>query len=220
MIDHRSSVHVHDISQHATRCDTSHLLMKLYTIKASEILQRKSKVKVVVWKTRETSRGTKYIPVEVTAMSGTQSQALPAQPDAAQISSLVSSIVSKAREGDSLSSLTPRLVRSEVENRLEIPSGTLDLPAYRALVRQTIHDAMASGEGGTGGKISKKGSKLKVDKIGHSSSSKSIKSKVRRLEFFDCLRSTLFCRKSSQTLNVRMDRIYPPFNAKRNQTWK
>jgi len=33
-------------------------------------------------------------------------------------------------------------VRSEVENRLEIPSGTLDLPAYRALVRQTIHDAM------------------------------------------------------------------------------
>jgi hypothetical protein len=40
------------------------------------------------------------------------------------------------------SSLTPRLVRSEVENKLELPSGTLDLPAYRALVKRTIHDAM------------------------------------------------------------------------------
>ncbi|KAH9983657.1 hypothetical protein BJV77DRAFT_1072714 [Russula vinacea] len=115
-------------------------------------------------------------------MSDTQSQTLPAQPDAAQISSLVSSIVSKARKGGSLSSLTPRLVRSEVENRLEIPSGTLDSPVYRALVKQTIHDAMdkceqASREGGIMGKKIKKGSKLKVNTIGHPSSSKSIKSK-------------------------------------------
>jgi len=40
------------------------------------------------------------------------------------------------------SSLTPRLVRSEVENKLELSSGTLDLPAYKALVKRTIHDAM------------------------------------------------------------------------------
>jgi hypothetical protein len=40
------------------------------------------------------------------------------------------------------SSLTPRLVRSEVESRLGVPSGTLDLPAYKALVKRTIHDAM------------------------------------------------------------------------------
>ncbi len=40
------------------------------------------------------------------------------------------------------SSLTARLVRSEVENRLELPSGTLDSPAYKALVKRTIHDAM------------------------------------------------------------------------------
>jgi hypothetical protein len=94
---------------------------------------------------------------------GTESEALPAQPDEAQISSLVSSIVLKAKEGDSLrcvlhksrfgivrdheprrmpSSLTPRLVRSEVENKLELPSGTLDSSAYRALVKRTIHDAM------------------------------------------------------------------------------
>lgn len=40
------------------------------------------------------------------------------------------------------SSLTPRLVRSEVENKLGLPSGTLDSPVYRALVKRTIHDAM------------------------------------------------------------------------------
>lgn len=40
------------------------------------------------------------------------------------------------------SSLTPRLVRSEVENKLELPSGTLDSPGYKALVKRTIHDAM------------------------------------------------------------------------------
>lgn len=40
------------------------------------------------------------------------------------------------------SSLTPRLVRSEVESELGVPSGTLDLPAYKALVKRTIHDAM------------------------------------------------------------------------------
>jgi hypothetical protein len=36
------------------------------------------------------------------AMSGTESGVLPAQPDEAQISILVSSIVLRAREGDSL----------------------------------------------------------------------------------------------------------------------
>lgn len=115
-------------------------------------------------------------------MPGTESEALPAQPNEAQISSLVSSIVLKAKESDSLSSLTPRLVRSEVENKLELPSGTLDSPAYRAIVKRTIHDAMqreqTSGVGGkTDGKTSKNPSKLKASKSGHSSTSKSIKSK-------------------------------------------
>jgi predicted secreted protein len=40
-----------------------------------------------------------------------------------------------------LSSLTPRLVRSEVENKLGVPSGTLDAAPYKALVKRTIHDA-------------------------------------------------------------------------------
>ena len=40
------------------------------------------------------------------------------------------------------SSLTPRLVRSEVENKLGVPNGTLDLPTYKELVKRTIHDAM------------------------------------------------------------------------------
>ncbi|KAN0109130.1 hypothetical protein V8E52_009652 [Russula decolorans] len=115
-------------------------------------------------------------------MSGTESEALPAQADEAQISSLVSSIVFKAKESDSLSSLTPRLVRSEVENKLELPSGTLDSPTYRTLVKRTIHDAMqheqTSGAGGkTDGKISRKASKSTAGKSGHSSASKSIKSK-------------------------------------------
>jgi hypothetical protein len=42
----------------------------------------------------------------------------------------------------------------------------------------------ASREGGIMGKKIKKGSKLKVNTIGHPSSSKSIKSKVRRIELF------------------------------------
>jgi len=40
------------------------------------------------------------------------------------------------------SSLTPRLVRSEVETKLGVPSGSLDVPTYKALVKRTIHDAM------------------------------------------------------------------------------
>lgn len=40
------------------------------------------------------------------------------------------------------SSLTPRLVRSEVETKLGVPSGSLDAPTYKALVKRTIHDAM------------------------------------------------------------------------------
>ena len=41
-----------------------------------------------------------------------------------------------------LSSLTPRLVRSEVETKLGVPSGTLDTPTYKTLVKRTIHNAM------------------------------------------------------------------------------
>jgi hypothetical protein len=41
-----------------------------------------------------------------------------------------------------LSSLTPRLVRSEIEKKLKVPSGTLDAPTYKALVKRTIEDAM------------------------------------------------------------------------------
>jgi hypothetical protein len=40
------------------------------------------------------------------------------------------------------SSLTPRLVRSEVESKLDLPSGTLDSPGYKALVKRTIRDAI------------------------------------------------------------------------------
>jgi hypothetical protein len=92
--------------------------------------------------------------------TSTKSKALPAQPDAEQISHLVSSVVLKARKNDSLrcatrpttvagpdckcmlSSLTPRLVRSEVENKLGIPCGTLDAPEYKSIVKSAIRDAM------------------------------------------------------------------------------
>lgn len=112
------------------------------------------------------------------------------------------------------SSLTPRLVRSEVESKLELPSGTLDSPAYKTLVKRTIHDAMVctsfslswgrrraqyamtmpqqreqtSGVGGkVDGKINRNASRLKAGKSGHSSASKSMKSKVRKIDFTDCL---------------------------------
>ena len=42
------------------------------------------------------------------------------------------------------SSLTPRLVRSEVENALGLPKNTLDVPKYREIVKRAIKDAMAS----------------------------------------------------------------------------
>ncbi|KAI0246896.1 hypothetical protein BJV78DRAFT_1285976 [Lactifluus subvellereus] len=112
----------------------------------------------------------------------TPSQALLAQPDEVQISRIVFSIVSKARENDSLGSLTPRLIRSEVENELGVPSGTLDASTYKGLVKRTIHDAMHREE--TLGSIqprdnktSKSGSKPKVGKSARTSVSKSIKSK-------------------------------------------
>jgi hypothetical protein len=41
-----------------------------------------------------------------------------------------------------LSSLTPRLIRSKVENELGLPTGTLDAPTYKVLVKRIIHDAM------------------------------------------------------------------------------
>ena len=73
--------------------------------------------------------------------------------------------------------------------------------------------------GGTSsGKMSKNVSKLKSSKSGHSSAFKSIKSKVHIIEYADFLNSWSPYRKLSQTLNVRMSLIYPPCNAKQNQT--
>ncbi|KAH9986655.1 hypothetical protein BJV74DRAFT_885881 [Russula compacta] len=111
-------------------------------------------------------------------MSSTPSQALPALPDVAQISRIVSSIVLGAKENNSLSSLTPRLVRSEAENKLGVPSGTLDASKYKALVKRTIHDAMqreqTSGVNGiVDSKMKKKVSKPKVGESRRSSTSKS-----------------------------------------------
>ena len=81
-------------------------------------------------------------------------------PQPGQISQVVFSIVSKGRENKSLrsvsvfyltpprrcdtahSSLTPRLVRSEVENVLGLPKNTLDVPKYREIVKHAINDAM------------------------------------------------------------------------------
>ncbi|KAI0296559.1 hypothetical protein B0F90DRAFT_1811298 [Multifurca ochricompacta] len=70
------------------------------------------------------------------------SQVLSAQFDEGQIPPIVFSIVSKAKENNNLSSLTPRLVRSEVEDKLGLSSGILDEPRYKTLVKRSIHDAM------------------------------------------------------------------------------
>jgi len=73
-------------------------------------------------------------------------------------------------------------VRSEVENKLGVPSGTLDATPYKALVKRTIHDAtkrkQTSGTSqGMDGKTKKSVSKRKVGESARSSASKSIKSK-------------------------------------------
>jgi len=110
-----------------------------------------------------------------------QSQYIPAQPNATQIPHLVSSIVSKARENDTLTSLTPRLVRSEVEKKLGVPGGTLDTPAYKTLVKRAIHGAMKREQTmelneGLDSRMKKGVTKSEVGESGRSKS-KSIKSK-------------------------------------------
>jgi len=114
-------------------------------------------------------------------MPSTQSQDIPAQPDASLIPHLVSSIVSKARENDNLTSLTPRLVRSEVETKLGVPGGTLDAPAYKTLVKRAIHDAMKREKTtevneGSDSRLKKSVTKPQVGGSGRSKS-KSMKSK-------------------------------------------
>ncbi|KAI9456107.1 hypothetical protein F5148DRAFT_1324351 [Russula earlei] len=114
-------------------------------------------------------------------MSSPQSQDPLAPPNTAKIPSLVSSIVLKARESDSLTSLTPRLVRSEVEKKMGIPSGTLDSPTYKALVKRAISDAINLGKTpevntSLDGKMKKNVSKPEVGER-RRSNSKSIKSK-------------------------------------------
>lgn len=103
-------------------------------------------------------------------------------PQPGQISQVVFSIVSKGRENKSLSSLTPRLVRSEVENELGLPKNTLDVPKYREIVKRAINDAMQSKQnpGASASKEKKKGetgSARKAVESGRSSLSKSAKSK-------------------------------------------
>ena len=76
-----------------------------------------------------------------------------------------------------------------------------------------------SGVGGkTDGKINRSASKPKAGKSGHTSASKSIKSKVRKMILLTVYDSfPPFCRKLLQILNLRMVLIYPPLNAKRDQ---
>jgi len=55
-------------------CDNSQLPMALKGIKASKLIRKKSKAKLVEWKARERSRGTRYVPVEV---STSKNQGIP-----------------------------------------------------------------------------------------------------------------------------------------------
>ncbi|KAN0132810.1 hypothetical protein V8E53_009481 [Lactarius tabidus] len=103
-------------------------------------------------------------------------------PQPGQISQVVFSIVSKGRENKSLSSLTPRLVRSEVETVLGLPKNTLDAPKYKEIVKHAINDAMQSKQtpGASASKERKRvetGSARKASESGRSSLSKSAKSK-------------------------------------------
>ncbi|KAH9968415.1 hypothetical protein BGW80DRAFT_1338390, partial [Lactifluus volemus] len=101
----------------------------------------------------------------------------PSQPTEGQITQLVFSIISKSREDDSLSSLTPRLIRSKVENELELPSGSLN--SQKVLVKRIIQDALHR-EGSNqprDGKKNKLDSKSKDGECVRPSASKSIKSK-------------------------------------------
>ncbi|KAH8991716.1 hypothetical protein EDB92DRAFT_648840 [Lactarius akahatsu] len=105
-------------------------------------------------------------------------------PEPGQISQVVLSIVSKGRENKSLSSLTPRLVRNDVEKELGLPKNTLDVPKYKDIVKRAINDAMQSEQppGASASrdrKTGKTGSILKAGQSGgRSSLSKSAKSKV------------------------------------------
>jgi hypothetical protein len=153
----------------------------------------------------------------------------PSQPTEGQITQLVFSIISKSREDDSLrcvlfnsfffpvnrvqpqfSSLTPRLIRSKVENELELPSGSLN--SQKVLVKRIIQDALVcllysfnpeeidesdstshpqhrkGSNQPRDGKKNKLDSKSKDGECARPSASKSIKSKVRNVMlclFFD-----------------------------------
>jgi hypothetical protein len=103
-------------------------------------------------------------------------------PQPGQITQLVFSIVSKGRKNNSLSSLTPRLVRYEVEKELGLPKNTLDVAKYRDIVKRAIQDAMQSEKtpGASASKVKKTGKNSSTPKIGESgrsSLSKSVKSK-------------------------------------------
>jgi hypothetical protein len=103
------------------------------------------------------------------------------------------------------SSLTPRLIRSKVENELELPSGSLN--SHKVLVKRIIHDALVClfssfnpeetderdsathaqhREGSNQPRARKKNkldSKPKGGESARPSASKSIKSKVRSVIF-------------------------------------
>ncbi|KAH9034582.1 hypothetical protein EDB85DRAFT_994532 [Lactarius pseudohatsudake] len=104
-------------------------------------------------------------------------------PEPGQISQVVFSIVSKGRENKSLSSLTPRLVRNEVEKELGLPKNTLDVPKYKDIVKRAINDAMQSEQtpGASASRDRKTGKTGSIPKAGQSggrsSLSKSAKSK-------------------------------------------
>jgi hypothetical protein len=59
---------------HNPRRDHCQLPMALKGVKASKVFQKKSKAKVIEWVTREHSRGTRYIPVDVSTSTSQQTQ--------------------------------------------------------------------------------------------------------------------------------------------------
>ncbi|KAI9458425.1 hypothetical protein BJY52DRAFT_1186904 [Lactarius psammicola] len=100
-----------------------------------------------------------------------------------QISQVVFSIVAKGKKNNSLNSLTPRLVRNEVEKELGLSKNTLDVPKYKEIVKRAINDAMQSGQtqgesaSGDRKKTGKNSSTPKAGESGRSPLLKSAKSK-------------------------------------------
>lgn len=60
---------------HRQRCDNSRIPMAPKGIKTSKLFERKSKAKLVEWKSRESSRRTRYIPVEIVTSESPSRQA-------------------------------------------------------------------------------------------------------------------------------------------------